>query len=118
MIKIPLQPACRSGVRGHGRLVRVNTASGRFEEHWLCKADDGESALDLDAVRPAVAEVVSLNDFGRYLSIATSSDVLRASIERLPFLINQTKAGVADAKFVELAVGPAHRRLRDLFAAG
>lgn len=27
-------------------------SSGCFEEHWLCKADDGEH-LDLDAVRLA-----------------------------------------------------------------
>lgn len=46
----PDSPMARRCPReGSVRLVR---------EHWLRKADDGEDALDLDPVRPAVAKVV------------------------------------------------------------
>jgi len=31
--------------------VLGRAAAGCFEEHGLCKADDGKGALDLDAVR-------------------------------------------------------------------
>jgi hypothetical protein len=40
--------------------VLERAAPGCLEQYWLGKSDYGEGALDLDAVRPPVAEVVKV----------------------------------------------------------
>lgn len=90
-----------------------------LEQHWLRKADDREGALDLDAVRPAVAEVVKVFErFGAGVFDRRQQRGL-ARVERTisPVLIRQIKADVEDAEFVEVAVGPAHRRLQHFIKA-
>jgi hypothetical protein len=87
-----------------------------FKEHRALRADCREGALDLDAVRPAVAKVVKVFErFGAgILDCGQQRDFACIDETIPPFLVRQTKTNVTDAEFVKVAVGPAHRRLQHL----
>jgi len=72
--------------------VLGRAAAGCFEEHGLRKADDGKGTLDLDAVRPAVAEVVKVLERFRadIFDCRQQRDLARIERAISPVLISQT----------------------------
>ena len=87
-----------------------------LDQHGVCQRNNGERALDLDAVRPAVTEVVVVFEGFRAGVLDCRQERDLACIDRAipPFLVGQAKADVADLEFVEMGIRPAHRGLQDL----
>ena len=80
-------------------------APRRLDQHGVAQRNDGERALDLDAVRPTVTEVVVVFEGFRagVLDCRQERDLARIDRAIPPFLVGQTKTDVENLELVEMA---------------